>query len=91
MTLEDFNTMEDQEKAALLESFDQARLESLEAEKNSFASELQEVKKELGLLKDENRKTKELNFTLARKLDVSGKHESAEDILHNMFKRGDQV
>lgn len=88
MTLEDFNSLEDQEKEALLQSFDQGRLEDLEAEKNSFASELESLKKEYGLLKEESRKTKEMNFTLARKLDVSSKHESAEDLLHNMFKRG---
>lgn len=88
MTLEDFNTLEDQEKEALLQSFDQGRLEDLESEKNSFASELETLKKEYGLLKEESRKTKEMNFTLARKLDVSSKRESAEDVLHNMFKRG---
>ena len=88
MTLENCNSLNDQEKENLLAAFDQGRIEDLEAEKNSFKTELEQLKEEYKGLLEDNRKTKELNFTLGRKLDVSSKHESAEDVLHNMFKRG---
>lgn len=88
MTLEQFNQMEDQEKETLLSSFDQNKIEDLEAERNSFQTELEGLRKEFDSLKDEHKRTKEMNFTLARKLNVEDKRaQSVEDILHDMFKK----
>ena len=51
----------------------------------SFKNENDKVKAELQEVKAEMKKTKELNFTLAR--SMKGTLEpSAEDILHDMFK-----
>ena len=88
MTLEQFNTMEDSEKETLLATFDQKAIEESEAEKNSFKAELEQLKADYKDLLEDNRKTKELNFTLGRKLNVEGKKQDAEEILHDMFKRG---
>ena len=88
MTLEEFNTLEDSEKESLLSTFNPQNVENLEAERDSFRSELEELKEQYGLLKEENKKTKELNFTLGRRLNVENKKQDAEEILHDMFKRG---
>ena len=88
MTLEQFNTMEDSEKETLLATFDQKAIEDSEAEKNSFKAELEQLKADYKDLLEDNRKTKEMNFTLGRRLNVENKKQDAEEILHNMFKRG---
>jgi len=88
MTLEEFNSLEDSEKETLLSTFNPQNVENLEAERDSFRSELEELKEQYGLLKEENKKTKELNFTLGRRLNVENKKQDAEEILHDMFKRG---
>lgn len=88
MTLEQFNNLEDQEKETFLSSFDQKKIEDLEAERDSFQTELEGLRKEFDSLKDEHKRTKEMNFTLARKLNVEDKKaQSVEDILHDMFKK----
>ena len=88
MTLAEFNTMEDSEKETLLATFDQKAIEDSEAEKNSFKAELEQLKADYKDLLEDNRKTKEMNFTLGRRLNVENKKQNAEEILHNMFKRG---
>lgn len=88
MTLEEFNTLEDAEKESLLSTFNPQTVDNLEAERDSFKNELEELKEQYGLLKEENKKTKELNFTLGRRLNVENKKQDAEEILHDMFKRG---
>lgn len=88
MTLEEFNSLEDSEKQTLLSTFNQQIVENLEAERDSFKNELEELKEQFGLLKEENKKTKELNFTLGRRLNVENKKQDTEEILHDMFKRG---
>lgn len=88
MTLEEFNSLEDQEKESLLSTFNPQNVENLEAERDSFKNELEKLKENYGLLKEENKKTKELNFTLGRRLNVEDKKQDAEELLHNMLKRG---
>lgn len=88
MTLEEFNSLEDSEKESLLSTFNPQDVENLEAERDSFKTELEELKEQFGILKEENKKTKELNFTLGRRLNVENKKQDAEEILHDMFKRG---
>ena len=94
MILEEFNSLSDIEKQATLDAFDletvnaQKALDDAEAEKNSFKDELEQLKADYQELLQDNKKTKELNFTLGRKLNVENKKQDAEEILHNMFNRG---
>lgn len=60
--------------------------EDLTAERDSLKEELQKTQEDLQKLKDELQETKKLNYTLGRRLDVSGKQESAEDILAALYK-----
>lgn len=60
--------------------------ENLTAERDSLKEELQQARDEMQRMKDELQETKKLNYTLGRRLDVSGKQESAEDILAALYK-----
>lgn len=60
--------------------------EDLTSERDSLKEELQKTQEDLAKLKDELQETKKLNYTLGRRLDVSGKKESAEDILAALYK-----
>lgn len=59
---------------------------SLEAERDSFKEENEQLKDNEKKLSNELQNTKKLNFTLARSLDTSGKTKGVEDTLHEMFK-----
>lgn len=86
MTFEEYTSLDDTEKKAVFDSLTEAnaKLTDTEAERDSFRSENDKLIADAKDLKEELRKTKELNFTLARN---NGRDEapSAEDILHNMF------
>ena len=90
MTYEDFMSIEDEnERKAVFQSMDDAGVlfDDMEAERNSFKDENEKLKNEMQDLRAEMKKTKELNFTLARTVDATkGQTQSAEDILHEMFK-----
>lgn len=87
MNLEEFNLLEDTEKETLLATFDAGKISDLEAERDSFKNENAALQEDIKALKEENKRTKELNFTLGRKLNIEGQtQKSAEDILHDMFK-----
>ena len=90
MTYEDFINIEDEnERKRIFEAMDDAGVlyDDMEAERNSFKDENDKLKTEMQDLKAEMKKTKELNFTLARTVDQSKNTvQSAEDILHDMFK-----
>lgn len=60
--------------------------EDLTAERDSLKEELQQARDEMQRMKDELQETKKLNYTLGRRLDVSGKQESAEEILAALYK-----
>lgn len=64
--------------------------ENLTAERDSLKEELQQVRDEMQRMKDELQETKKLNYTLGRRLDVSGKKESAEEILAALYKEGNK-
>lgn len=87
MTLEFFNGLSDEEKTKALQNFE--ALETLnkdqEAEIASFKSENETLKAGAEKLEKELKETKELNFTLARKVDTSKDRPSFEDTLHEMF------
>ncbi len=87
MTLDHFNSLTDDEKAAALQSFEaletlnkdqEAEISSLKKENETFKAGTEKLEKEL-------KETKELNFTLARKVDTSKDRPTFEDTLHEMF------
>lgn len=90
MTYEDFISIEDEnERKRIFQAMDDAGVlyDDMEAERNSFKDENDKLRDELKDIKAEMKKTKELNFTLARTVDQSKNAVmSAEDILHDMFK-----
>lgn len=87
MTLDHFNSLTDDEKAAALQSFE--ALETLnkdqEAEISSLKKENENFKVGAEKLEKELKETKELNFTLARKVDTGKDRPTFEDTLHEMF------
>lgn len=93
MTLDHFNALSDDEKAAALQSYE--ALETLnkdqEAEIASLKKENETFKAGSEKLEAELKETKELNFTLARKVDTSKNRPTFEDTLHDMFniKKGE--
>ncbi len=89
MTFEDFKSLTDEEQKAIFSGMDDKSVlfDDMEAERNSFQTENDQLKSELSELKAEMKKTKELNFTLARSVRTEPE-KSAEDILHDMFIGG---
>lgn len=83
MTYDEFKLLsEDDQRAAFIES---GAVDDLEAERNSFKTENESLSAENARLQEELRKTKELNFTLARKVSVQPT-KSAEEIMNELFK-----
>ena len=62
------------------------QVNNLEAERDSFREENEQLKENVKKLSDDLQQTKKLNFTLARSLDTSGRTKGVEDTLHEMFK-----
>lgn len=92
MTLDHFNNLSEDEKAAFLQSAEAAEtlLKDNEAEINSLKKENETYKAGSEKLEKELKETKELNFTLARKV-APDNHPTFEDTLHDMFfKKGDK-
>ena len=86
MNFEDFKALTEEEQQAVFTSMEEKGIlyDDMEAERNSFKSENEQLKAENSEVKAEIKKTKELNFTLARQFK-SEPAKSAEDILHDMF------
>lgn len=76
---------EDQLKELLTSAAGQ--ISDLEAERDSFKEENNQLKEESQKLNTELSNTKKLNFTLARSLDTSGRTKGVEDTLHEMFNK----
>lgn len=87
MKLDEFNTLSDEEKSAYLAGVETAQqsINDLTAERDSFKTENNQIKAQLEANNKELKATKEMNFTLARKIDTKPA-ESPEDILHNIIK-----
>ena len=90
MTLEDFRNLTEEEQSAYIKASEDnsSRLMDLETERDSFKNENEKLKSDYGNIEKELRKTKELNFTLARKIDNSAGMKTAEEILNDMFPTG---
>ena len=86
MTFEEFKKLSEEEQKAMFSAMDEKTVlfDDMEAERNSFEKENKNLLSEVSAIKDEMKKTKELNFTLARQMN-SKPEKSAEDILHDMF------
>ena len=93
MNLDHFNNLTDDEKAAYLLSCEalEVATKDQEAEIASLKKENDTFKAGTDKLETELKEAKELNFTLARKIDTSKDRPSSEDILQDMFypKKGD--
>ena len=89
MTFEEFKALSDEERYAAFTANEEKAIlfDDMEAERDSFKKENESLLSEISTVKDEMKKTKELNFTLARHMKTEPE-KSAEDILHEMFLTG---
>lgn len=87
MKLEDFNALTDEEKTTYLSSIEnsQKSIDDLTAERDSFKTENSDLKAQLDTNSKELKATKEMNFTLARKVSAAPV-EDDETILFNFMK-----
>lgn len=87
MTLDQFNALSEDEKTAFLTSEEklQSDLKNVEAERDSFKNENDKLLEESKKTQEDLKSAKELNFTLARKIDHSEPTKSSEDLIHDMF------
>lgn len=87
MKLEEFNALSDEEKTTYLTGIETAEksLTDLEAERDSFKQENAELKTQLEANEKELKATKEMNFTLARKI-TTAPEDDAETTLYNFMK-----
>ena len=87
MTLEAFNKMTEDERAAFLQAAEgnEKALKDQEAEIASLKLENENFKAGTSKLESELKETKELNFTLARQIDTSRNRPSFEDTLQEIF------
>lgn len=88
MKRDEFLELTEEEQAAFLQSQEEeaGRISDLEAERDSFKSENAILKTEREKLEKELKSTKELNFTLSRRMDNSAGNKSAEEIMNELFK-----
>lgn len=89
MNFEEFKALTEEEQNAVFTAMEEKGIlyDDMEAERNSFKAENDKLKQENLDVKTEMKKTKELNFTLARSVKTETP-KSAEDILHEMFIGG---
>lgn len=87
MKLDEFNLLSDEEKTAYLTSIEttQKSLDDLTAERDSFKTENDKLKTDFEAANNELKATKEMNFTLARKINTEPVKDP-ETILHNIIK-----
>lgn len=87
MKLDDFNALSDEEKATYLSNIEstQKQLDDVTAERDSFKNENNSLLEQAEANNKELKATKELNFTLARKINVNPT-EDDETVLYNFMK-----
>lgn len=87
MKLDEFNLLSDDEKSAYLTSIEttQKSFDDLTAERDSFKTENDNIKAQLEANNKELKATKEMNFTLARKINTAPE-EDADTTLFNFMK-----
>lgn len=92
MTLDHFNNLTEEEKTNYLQGCEalETTLKDNEAEISSLKTENETLKAGSSKLEEDLKKTKELNYTLARQVDTKPR-DSFDDILHQTFcKRGEK-
>jgi TRAP-type C4-dicarboxylate transport system substrate-binding protein len=89
-TIEDFNKLSDEEKTAVLKAMesDAKKIKDQEAEISSLKKELEENRITIEEGKKDLAATKELNYTLARKVNTEKDRMSFEDALLGAFGKG---
>lgn len=87
MNINEFNALSDEQKEQYLSTIDAAnkQIENLTAERDSFKTENASLLEQNAASTKELKATKELNFTLARKINV-GSEEDPETTLYNFIK-----
>lgn len=93
MTLDHFNNLSEDEQSAYLQSAEalETSIKDNEAEIASLKKETEDFKTGVAKLENELKEAKELNFTLARKVDTTKPKPTFEDTIHDMFyKKGEK-
>lgn len=87
MKLDEFNALTDDEKTNFLSGIEDNNktIMELTAERDSFKTENEALSKQIESTNKELKATKELNFTMARKINV-GSNEDPETTLYNFMK-----
>lgn len=87
MDINTFNALSEEEKAAYFQTVDglQKQIDDVTAERDSFKSENASLIEQNAASTKELKATKELNFTLARKIDV-GPTQDVETALYEFIK-----
>lgn len=87
MKLDHFKNLTEDEQAKYLEGCEalEATIKDNEAQISSLTKENETIKAGTEKLENELKETKELNFTLARKVDTSKDLPTFEDTLHEIF------
>ncbi len=90
MDIEAFEKLDDAGKAAYFEATNKSEkdLKDKDAEIASLKKELESVQNSLSISEKELSDTKELNYTLARRVDTSKDRKSFEETLHAAFGFG---
>lgn len=83
MTYEEFISLDEEQRRAAFVSAEMLR--DAEAQRDSYKTENDELRKRADAAEDELKKTKALNFTLARKINVETRKRQAEEVLNEMF------
>ena len=83
MKYEEFAVLSAEEQAATYIASE--TLDDITAERNSLQTENEQLQQQLAELREDNRKTKEMNYTLTRRLSAKPA-KSAEEYLNEMFK-----
>ena len=88
MKLDEFNALSDEQKTAFLSGVDsyEKQIGDLTAERDSFKTENDSLTKQVEETNKELKATKELNFTMARKINVGVKQEDPETTIFNFMK-----
>ena len=86
MKLDEFNALSDTDKETYLSSIEttQKSLDDLTAERDSFKTENDDLKKQLEANGKELKATKEMNFTLARKINTAPVEDDDTQLLNFM-------
>jgi uncharacterized FlaG/YvyC family protein len=87
MNIEEFNALSEEQKVSFLASVEtnEKTISDLTAERDSFKTENDQLNKMVEQTNKELKATKELNFTMARKINV-GPKDDPETTLFNFMK-----